>query len=34
MIQSQGYDDVAVLQGGMANWEAASLLTAVDAPDE
>jgi SulP family sulfate permease len=30
MVQKQGYEDVAVLQGGMAAWEAANLLAAVD----
>jgi len=29
-VRSQGYDDVAVLQGGMLAWEAANLLAAVD----
>jgi SulP family sulfate permease len=29
LVQSQGYDDVAVLQGGMLAWEAANLLAAV-----
>ena len=30
MVQNQGYEDVAVLRGGMAAWEAANLLAAVD----
>jgi SulP family sulfate permease len=30
MIQKLGYEDVAVLQGGMAAWEAANLLAAVE----
>jgi SulP family sulfate permease len=30
MLQDQGFEDVAVLQGGMAGWEAANLLAAVD----
>ena len=34
MLQDQGFEDVAVLQGGMAGWEAANLLTAVDTLDE
>jgi rhodanese-related sulfurtransferase len=34
MLQDQGFEDVAVLQGGMAGWEAANLLAAVDTLDE
>lgn len=34
MVQNQGYGDVAVLQGGMAGWEAANLLAAVDCQQE
>jgi SulP family sulfate permease len=34
MVQNQGREDVAVLQGGMAGWEAANLLAAVDTLDE
>jgi SulP family sulfate permease len=30
MVQNQGYEEVAVLQGGMLAWEAANLLAAVD----
>jgi SulP family sulfate permease len=30
LVQSQGYEEVAVLQGGMLAWEAASLLAAVE----
>jgi SulP family sulfate permease len=30
MVQKQGYETVAVLQGGMAAWEAANLLAAVE----
>jgi SulP family sulfate permease len=30
MAQNQGYEEVAVLQGGMAAWEAANLLAAVE----
>ncbi len=29
-VQNQGFEDVAVLHGGMAGWEAANLLAAVD----
>jgi SulP family sulfate permease len=34
MLQQQGHQDVAVLQGGMAGWEAANLLAAVDQGEE
>jgi SulP family sulfate permease len=34
MVQNQGYEDVAALQGGMAGWEAAGLLAAVDTLDQ
>jgi SulP family sulfate permease len=34
MLQNQGYKDVAVLQGGMAAWEHANLLAAVDTGNE
>jgi SulP family sulfate permease len=30
LLQSQGYEDIAVLEGGMQAWEAAELLEAVD----
>jgi SulP family sulfate permease len=30
LVQSQGYEEVAVLEGGMLAWEAANLLAAVD----
>jgi SulP family sulfate permease len=30
LVQGRGYEDVAVLQGGMLAWEAANLLAAVD----
>jgi SulP family sulfate permease len=32
LVQNQGYEEVAVLQGGMLAWEAANLLAAVDGP--
>jgi SulP family sulfate permease len=34
LVQTQGYEDVAVLGGGMLGWEAANLLAAVDTLDE
>jgi SulP family sulfate permease len=34
MLQNQGFDKVTVLQGGMAAWESANLLAAVDSPCE
>jgi SulP family sulfate permease len=34
MLQDQGFEDVAVLEGGMVGWEAANLLAAVDTLDE
>ncbi|MGC9333584.1 MAG: SulP family inorganic anion transporter [Anaerolineae bacterium] len=34
LVQNQGYEEVAVLQGGMLAWEAANLLTAVDGSPE
>ena len=34
LVRSQGYEDVAVLRGGMLAWEAANLLAAVDGRQE
>ena len=34
LVQNQGYEQVAVLQGGMLAWEAANLLAAVDEDTE
>jgi rhodanese-related sulfurtransferase len=30
MLQNKGYDNIAVLRGGMLAWEAAGLLEAID----
>jgi SulP family sulfate permease len=34
LVQNQGYDEVAAMEGGMAGWEAANLLAAVDTAEE